>query len=203
LFALLNIVLFSLVHKQSGRMLDIYTDMPCININTAQDFPNYGKSLFKEKVMKVTDIEVPLAKFDKYENEQESYISEEYKFASDVELTEEERNLDYMVKTSSTQINNVHDIKPIKGKSNTIYNKHSGICIRPQLFPDAVTHVILLIIVNLHVNKTNFNIWKFSRKTSTVLFLNHQKCIVSESFINLVLLLQYKHYKLIKIFVKK
>jgi len=124
-------------------MLDIYTDMPCVYINTAQDFPYYGKSLFKEEVMKVTDIEVPLAKFDNYEDEHESFISDEYKFESDVE----EHNLDYEMKESSTQIDYVQEIKPIKGKSNTIYSKHSGICIRPQLFPDAVTHVIFLIIV--------------------------------------------------------
>lgn len=161
-------------------MLDIYTDMPCIYINTAQDFPNYGKSLFNEEVMKVTDIEAPLAKFDKYENEHESLISDEYKFASDAELIEEEHNLDYEMKTSSTQINYFHEIKPIKGKSNTIYNKHSGICIRPQLFPDAVTHVILLIIVTLYMNKMYFNILKSSRKTSTALFSNRQICIVSK-----------------------
>lgn len=130
------------MHKQSGRMLDIYTDMPCIYVNTAQDFPNYGKSLFKEEILKVTNIEAPLAKFDKYEYEQESFISEEYKFTSDAELVEEEHNLDYEIKQSSTLVNHVQEIKPIKGKSNTIYNKHSGICIRPQLFPDAVTHVI-------------------------------------------------------------
>jgi len=171
-------------------MLDIYTDMPCIYINTAQDFPNYGKSLFKEEVLKVTDIETPLAKFNIYENEQ-SLMSEdeEYTFLSDTELIEE-HNLDYEMKVSSTQINNIQEIKPIKGKLNTIYNKHSGICIRPQLFPDAVIHVILLIIVNLYINKINLNIWKCSRKTSTVLFLNHQICIVSKSFINLELLLQ-------------
>jgi len=142
------------VHKQSGRVLDIYTDMPCIYINTAQDFPNYGNSLFKEEVLKVTNIEAPLAKFNKYENEQESFISEEYKFSSDTELMEE-HNLDYEIKKSSTQLN-IQEIKPLKGKSNTIYNKHSGICIRPQLFPDAVTHVILLIIVNLYINKIHF-----------------------------------------------
>lgn len=129
----------SLVHKQSGRVLDIYTDMPCIYINTAQDFPNYGKSLFKEEVLKVTNIEAPIAKFDKYESEQESFMSEEYKFSSDTELIEEEHNLDYEIKESSTQVN-VQEIMPLKGKSNTIYNKHSGICIRPQLFPDAVVH---------------------------------------------------------------
>ncbi|XP_025204615.1 aldose 1-epimerase-like isoform X2 [Melanaphis sacchari] len=129
----------SLVHKKSGRMLDIYTDMPCIYINTAQDFPNYGTSLFKEEVMKVTNIEAPLAKFDKYENEQDSVMSDEYKFESDVELIEEENNLEYEMKTLS-QINHIQEIKPIKGKSNTIYSKHSGVCIRPQLFPDAVTH---------------------------------------------------------------
>lgn len=193
---MLNIILISLVHKQSGRMLDIYTDMPCIYVNTAQDFPNYGKSLFKEEVLKVTNIETPLAKFDKYENEQESFISEEYKFTSDTELIEE-HNLDYDIGQSLTQVNHVQEIKPIKGKSNTIYNKHSGICIRPQLFPDAVTHVIFLIIVNLYKNKINFNIWKCFRKISTVLFLNHQICIASKSFINLELLLQR-----IKMFVK-
>lgn len=176
---MLNIILISLVHKQSGRMLDIYTDMPCIYVNTAQDFPNYGKSLFKEEVLKVTNIEAPLAKFDKYENEQESFISEEYKFTSDTELIEE-HNLDYDIGQSLTQVNHVQEIKPIKGKSNTIYNKHSGICIRPQLFPDAVTHVICLIVVNLYKNKINFNIWKCSRKISTVLFLNHQICIASK-----------------------
>lgn len=142
MFATLNIILFSLVHKQSGRLLDIYTDMPCIYLNTAQDFPNYGKSLFKEEILKVTDIETPLAKFNTYENEQQSLISEEYTFLSETELIEEEHNLDYEMKVSSTQVNSVQEIKPIKGKSNTIYNKHSGICIRPQLFPDAVIHVI-------------------------------------------------------------
>jgi len=167
-------------------MLDIYTDMPCIYVNTGQDFPNYGKSLFKEEILKVTNIEAPLAKFDKYENEQESFISEEYKFTSDTELVEEEHNLDYDIKHSSTQANHVHEIKPIKGKLNTIYNKHSGICIRPQLFPDAVTHVIFFcLLLILYSNKINFNIWKCSRKTSTVLFLNHQICIASKSFINL------------------
>lgn len=144
-------ILFSLLHKHSGRMLDIYTDMPCIHVNTAQDFPDYGKTLHKEEILKITNIEAPFAKFDSYENEQ-SYISDEYNFASEIEIMEEEQNLDYVMKASSTQVNHVQEIRPIKGKLNTIYNKHSGICIRPQLFPDAVTHVILLMIVNLFIN---------------------------------------------------
>lgn len=131
-------------------MLDIYTDMPCVFINTAQDFPNYGKMLCKEEILKITDIATPTAKFGKNGNsQQESFISDEYKSTSDIEqfLAEEEQEDDYVSKTPSMVSNdNVgQQSEPIIGKTNIIYSKHSGICIRPQLFPDAVTHASYLI----------------------------------------------------------
>lgn len=125
-------------------MLDIYSDMPCVFIDTAQDFPSYGNKLLKEEVLKITDIATPDAKFGKNGDEQiTSYFSEENKSISDIELlmSENEQEGDYMMETLSTHTKHVQENKLILGKCKTMYTKHSGICIRPQLFPDAVTHV--------------------------------------------------------------
>lgn len=132
------------MHKPSGRMLDIYSDMPCVFVDTAQDFPNYGNMLLKEEVLKVTNITTPIAKFGKNGDEQTaSYISDENKSISDIELLmpENEQEGDYMMETPSMDTEYIQENGPILGKCKTVYTKHSGICIRPQLFPDAVTHV--------------------------------------------------------------
>lgn len=139
------------MHKSSGRILDVYTDMPCIYVNTAQDFPSYGKISFKEEVLKVTDIASPMARFGGNENKLESSsISDEYNFMSNHELimSENEEEGEHFLKKPLKQVN-VHitqDSWPIIGKSKTVYRKHSGICIRPQLFPDAVSHVSSYIL---------------------------------------------------------
>lgn len=159
------------MHKPSGRLLDIYTDMPCVFINTAQDFPNYGKMLFQEEIVKITDIATPTAKFGKNGSEElESFISDEYKSISEQELLlpEEGQDDEFVSKTPSTLSSNntIQQNEPIIGKTKIVYNKHSGVCIRPQLFPDAVTHVsyfiyyklILIICISLI----------FSRKTLTI-----------------------------------
>lgn len=135
------------MHKPSGRLLDIYTDMPCVFVNTAQDFPNYGKMFLDEEVLKITEIDSPIATFGNSGNEQQTNsIGEENTSKSelDIMLPEDvEGEGEHEEKFPSVQLNqNVQDnINPIIGKSNTVYRKHSGICIRPQLFPDAVTHV--------------------------------------------------------------
>lgn len=147
MFAQFDLYFSSLVHLPSGRMLDVYTDMPCILVNTAQNFPNYGKMFFEEKVLEITDIAVPSANFGINGYEQTSSVSDEYRSTSNLELIpEDELNEDYAMDTSSllSKQLSIHD-QPIIGKSKTVYTKHSGICIRPQLFPDAVTHVSLLI----------------------------------------------------------
>jgi aldose 1-epimerase len=145
------------VHLPSGRILDIYTDMPCIFVNTAQNFPIYGKMFFDEEVLKITNISTPNAKFGINGNEQTSCVLDEYKSTSDLEmLPEDEQDEECVIETTSLQSKfNIHD-EPILGKSNTVYTKHSGICIRPQLFPDAVTYVslfsvILMIKINIYV----------------------------------------------------
>lgn len=125
-------------------MLDVYTNMPCVFINTAQEFPNYGKMLYEEEVLKVTEIVTPIAKFGENGNEQDSSISSEYKSASDLDLILPEDEDENAMGTPSIQTN-VHEIGPIIGKSKTVYNRHSGICIRPQLYPDAVTHVNIIL----------------------------------------------------------
>lgn len=131
----------SLVHKPSGRMLDIYTDMNCICVNTAQDFPSYGKMLFNEDVIKITEISTPVARFA-ITDHQASSVSGENTSTSELEYVQDE--LEEMVaEVPSTQTNHkVSEIGLIIGKSHTVYKKNSGICIRPQLFPDAVKHVI-------------------------------------------------------------
>lgn len=130
------------MHKPSGRILDIYTDMPCVFINTAQDFPSYGKMVFKEEITNVTEIATPIAKFTKNDPEASS-ISGEYKSVSELELPVDEQE-EIVTETSSSQTNhNVQENRPIIGKSHTVYKKNSGICIRPQLFPDAVIYASL------------------------------------------------------------
>lgn len=119
--------------------------MPCVLINTAQEFPNYGKMLYEEEVLKVTEIVTPIAKFGENGNEQGSSISSEYKSASDLDLVLLEDEDENAMGTPSIQTN-IQEIGPIIGKSKTVYNKHSGICIRPQLYPDAVTHVNIILI---------------------------------------------------------
>lgn len=143
-----NLFCFSLLHKKSGRILDIYTDMPCIFVNTAQDFPEYGKMLLNEETLKITEIATPTAKFSINDNYQQSSSSiyNEYRSMSDLEpiLPEEELEDEYDMKMPLSKTSfNIQENEPIIGKSNTVYNKHSGICIRPQLFPDALAHVSL------------------------------------------------------------
>lgn len=150
-----NLFCFSLLHTKSGRMLDIYTDMPCIFVNTAQDFPEYGKMLLNEETMKITEIATPTANFSINENYQQSssYISNEYRSMSDLEpiLLDEELEDEYNLKMPLSKTSfNIQENVPIIGKSNTVYNKHSGICIRPQLFPDALAHVSLF---NRYINE--------------------------------------------------
>lgn len=122
-------------------MLDIYTDMHCVSVNTAQNFPNYGKMLFKEDVINVTKIASPIAKFG--ETERASSVSGEYKSTNESEYLQNVKE-EMITETSSTQTNHkVPENGPIIGKLHTVYKKNSGICIRPQLFPDAVKHVNL------------------------------------------------------------
>lgn len=130
------------MHKPSGRILDVYTDMPCIFVNTAQDFQNYGKMLFKEEILKVAEIATPLAVFGENGNEQEeNSVYDEYKSLSNIELMlENEGEVEHHMETTFTQ-SDVQESLPIIGKSKVVYTKHSGVCIRPQLFPDAVSHV--------------------------------------------------------------
>lgn len=121
--------------------------MPCVFVNTAQDFPNYGKMFLDEEVLKITEIDSPIATFGISGNEQQTNsIGEENTSKSelDIMLPEDvEGEGEHEEKFPPVQLNqNVQDnINPIIGKSNTVYRKHSGICIRPQLFPDAVTYV--------------------------------------------------------------
>lgn len=133
-------------------MLDVYTNMPCVFINTAQEFPNYGKMLYEEEILKVTEIVTPIAKFGENGNEQGSSISSEYKSTSDLDLILPEDEDENAMGTPSTQTN-VQEIGPIIGKSKTVYNRHSGICIRPQLYPDAVTHVNIIQFNIIHQQK--------------------------------------------------
>lgn len=128
------------MHKPSGRMLDIYTDMNCVCVNTAQDFPSYGKMLFNEDVTRVTEISTPIARFAKTDH-QASSVTGENTSTSELEYAEDDHE-ETIANISSTQTNHkVSDIGPIIGKSHAVYKKNSGICIRPQLFPDAVKHV--------------------------------------------------------------
>lgn len=123
-------------------MLDIYSDMDCVYVNTAQDFPCYGKMAYKEDVMKVTEIATPIAKFAKTD-QQASFDSGEYMSTNELEYIQDEHE-EMVTESSSTQTNKkVLENGPIIGKSHTVYKKNSGICIRPQLFPDAVKHVSL------------------------------------------------------------
>lgn len=128
-------------------MLDIYTDMPCIFVNTAQDFPEYGEMLFNEEVMKVTEIVTPSAIFGFDDKDQQACsISNEYRSLSDLKLIlPEEQEDEYNMKMDLSEINpNIQENIQIMGKLNTVYKKHSGICVRPQLFPDALAHVSLI-----------------------------------------------------------
>lgn len=175
------------MHKPSGRILDVYTDMPCIFLNTAQDFQNYGKMLFKEEILKVAEIATPLAIFGENGNEQENSVYDEYKSTSNLELMlENEREVEHAMETLFTQ-SDIQESLPIIGKSKVVYTKHSGICIRPQLFPDAVSHVSM--VNNYSLQDVHINII-FFRKTSRVLYYNHQICIVNKPYINLELLFQ-------------
>lgn len=120
--------------------------MPCVLINTAQDFPDYGNMFFKEEILKITEMTTPTAKFGNRENEQQtSSISIKDKLEctiSNIDLTLSEDEGDGEQAQSLTETDsNIQKIWPIIGKSKTVYNKHSGICIRPQLFPDAIMHV--------------------------------------------------------------
>lgn len=124
--------------------------MPCVFVNTAQEFPNYGKTLIKEEILKVTEILTPMARFGQNGNEQESSNSDEDQSVGDLELmlSENDSKGEHVMETPLTHSNehNVQESWPIIGKSKTVYGKHSGICIRPQLFPDAVSHVSITFI---------------------------------------------------------
>lgn len=161
-------------------MLDIYTDMPCVLINTAQDFPNYGKMLLDEEILKITKLVTPIATFGVNGKDQEDFsVAEESKPNNDFErmlvecYEDEEENVQKISSTST-----IEKISPIIGKSNTIYKKHSGICIRPQMFPDAVTHVSL--INNLFMTQiiSLFNL--YFRKILIMKFSSHQTSIINE-----------------------
>ncbi|XP_050434769.1 galactose mutarotase-like isoform X2 [Adelges cooleyi] len=146
----------SLVHKSSGRTLDVYTDMPCIHINTAQDFPDYGNIMIKdEKVTKVTDLISPNAMFGESGSEQHSETAEDLSIYSLEQLVPEdmEEGNSLQIPTTAYQNNKVKKTNPIIGKSKTIYNRLSGISIRPQLYPDAVTHKDF---VNIILEPSNF-----------------------------------------------
>jgi len=86
--------------------------------------------------LNVTEILSPSAKFGANGPDKDGPTT------SKSDLEDEERG-PYVVRARSTHADRgVHeDVLPITGKSNTVYSRHSGICIRPQLFPDAVTHV--------------------------------------------------------------
>lgn len=160
------------MHRASGRTLDVFTDMPCVLINTAQDFPDYGKMFFKEEILNITEMTTPNAKFAMKENEQQtSSISIKDKLQvctiSNLELIlpedEEDGEQDLDLTESDS---NITKMKPVVGKSKTVYSKHSGICIRPQLFPDAIMHVSfyfehctlqILILKFFFIAQKNFN----------------------------------------------
>lgn len=167
--ALFGIFFFSLVHLPSGRMLDVYTDMPCIFVNTAQNFPIYGKTFLNEEVVKVTDITVPIAKFGNNENDQTSSASDEYRSTSDLEmLPEDELNEDNAMENASFRSQpNIYDV-PVIGKSKTVYSQHSGICVRPQLLPVAMSHDVSLFSVTRHDQNLYLYLKMCSRRTSKI-----------------------------------
>ncbi|XP_050543452.1 galactose mutarotase-like [Daktulosphaira vitifoliae] len=134
----------SLVHKPSGRTLDVYTDMPCIHVNTAQGFPDYGiLDRINKNSAKVTDLVPPSAIFGESGSEHHSEGVEDTTINSLEQLVSEDMEEGTTIKIPETNLylNNKATINsPIIGKSKTIYNKLSGISLRPQLFPDAPNH---------------------------------------------------------------
>lgn len=131
--------------------------MPCVFINTAQEFPNYGSMLHKEEILNVTDILSPSAKFGANGYDQSHSVKDEYASRSDMDLMlqegeDEEEDKEYVICRPSTHTyHSVHLGAPIVGKSKTVYSKHSGVCIRPQLFPDAITHVSPINIMRIGI----------------------------------------------------
>jgi len=117
-------------------------------VNTAQELPNYGHTLRKEEILNVIDITTPSAKFgasgpDDHWSEDENELaskSELKLLLLDNENGDREGGKYVDTRASSVYTVGNHSV-PIIGKSNTVYGRHSGICVRPQLFPDAVTHV--------------------------------------------------------------
>lgn len=163
--------------------------MPCVYVNTAQEFPNYGKTLVKEEVLKVTEIATPMARFGQNGNDQEESSISDDQSVGDLEqmLPENDGEGECTMETPLVQ-SNVEESWPIIGKSKTVYGKHSGICIRPQLFPDAVSHVSITVMFIFNIEHYIFYDWKYFRKTSRVWFLNHQIFTVSKLYTNLELL---------------
>lgn len=172
----MNAFSFSLVHKPSGRTLDVYTDMPCIHVNTAQGFPDYGiLEKIKENSTNASDSVLPNAIFGESGSEYHSRGAEETTMNSLEQLISENVEEGITLKIPESNLypkNKAKKYSPIIGKSKAIYNKLCGISLRPQHFPDAPNHVSCNFYRNIckwfFINSFFYLIYLFQRNFGNI-----------------------------------